>query len=153
MARAEVYIAGSCATDPVGYFKGVMTMAGCATKVMKCPKAKYASWSSLGHSCAWYAKCDMATLCVDCSAAGSCAQPPNPQCPTCAKKYPHYWPHTSEVVRAPNQHTLKTDDAVAPPPPMPKGCFVSPPGTTYKVRTLLHCGCCSFMYCCPSCSC
>ena len=42
----------------------------------------------------------MATLCVDCSVVGSCAKPPNPQCPTCAKKCPFYWPHTSEVVRA-----------------------------------------------------
>ena len=119
-----VYLAGSCATDPVGYFEGVATMAACAAKVVACPKAQYASWSSLDHSCAWYSSCDMATLCVDCSAAGSCAVPHNPQCPACDKKCPHYWPHTSEVVRAAGP----SPSPPPPPPPSPPG----PPPAVYK---------------------
>ena len=100
-----VYVAGSCATDPVGYFEGVATMAACAAKVMACPKANYASWSSKDHSCAWYSACDMATLCADCSAVGSCAVPHNPQCPACDKSCPPGpYPHTSEVVRAVGGH-------------------------------------------------
>ena len=118
-----VYIAGSCATDPVGYFEGVATMAACAAKVMACPKAQYASWSSLDHSCAWYSSCDMATLCVDCSAAGSCAVPHNPQCPSCDKSCPHYWPHTSEVVRAASPPSPPPPPP--PPGPMPAGCYVN----------------------------
>jgi hypothetical protein len=61
--------------------------------------ANYVSWSSKDNSCAWYHECDMATLCVDCSAAGSCAHPPNPQCPECSHSCPSYWPHTSEVIK------------------------------------------------------
>ena len=120
-----VYVAGSCATDPIGYFEGVTTMAACATKVMACPQAHYASWSSFDHSCAWYSTCDMATLCVDCSAAGSCAVPHNPQCPACDKSCPHMqppYPHTSEVVRAGGPSPPSPPPP--PPPPMPAGCVV-----------------------------
>ena len=95
-----------CATDSRGYFEDVPTLAACVTKVKSCPLANYVSWSSKDHSCAWYHECDMATLCVDCSAAGSCAHPPNPQCPECSHSCPSYWPHTSEVVRASNVTTL-----------------------------------------------
>jgi len=106
-----VYVAGDPATDTVGYFEPVPTLAACVAKVKSsCPLANYVSWSSLDHSCAWYNKCDMATLCVDCS-AGSCANPPNPQCPVCSKKCPFMdppYPHTSEVIKT-----------IAPPPPPP----------------------------------
>jgi len=112
-----VYVAGVPATDTVGYFEPVPTLAACVAKVLSsCPLANYVSWSSLDHSCAWYSKCDMATLCVDCS-AGSCTTPPNPQCPVCSDKCPPMdppYPHTSEVIR-------KVAPAPAPPTPFPVG--------------------------------
>jgi len=99
-----VYFAGDPATDAVGYFEPVTTLAACVAKVKSSiAMANYVSWSSKDHSCAWYNKCDMATLCADCGSAGSCAtNPPNPQCPVCSKKCPDLdppYPHTSEVIR------------------------------------------------------
>ena len=115
------YHGPDCDTNPSGYFSGVSSLAECVAKVKACEMGNYATWGRTDLSCSWYAQCDFAHLCADCS------KDTGPNCPT-TWKCPHYLAFASEVVKiappTPAPPAPTPPPPTPPPPPMPAACFI-----------------------------
>ena len=88
--------------------EGILNLSACVARA-PCKRANFVSFLRLELGLSWYASCDFAHLCADCSTPGLHCPPP-PGCPS-------YVPYASEVIKAPPP---------GPPPAVDPKLFVMP---------------------------